>query len=244
MAWLPYCWPWRRSSRRITSRRCPSPRTPPTVEELQRQIEELTRQLQAVQQQLEALKAQQEAQEKQAELDTMRQAAMAEAAKEGPSETLDTGTEFASGTRMQPQLNPEISVTGDIFFVDGDHLKTRDYSRATSSSTCSPTSIPIPGCTWSSATREPTAWGFEDEDHAHGRWREQRARRGLLSRRGICHLVAARSDIVDRRQQAAAVRRPQPLAHARPAADRLSLGHPARASDHTACRAPASRSSG
>ena len=102
----------------------PEPAAPPTVEELQRQVEELTRQLQAVQQQLEVLKKQQELQQRQAELEKLRQAAEAEIAREGPSEALDTGTEFTSGTRMQPQLNPEISVTGDIFLVGGDNLKT------------------------------------------------------------------------------------------------------------------------
>jgi hypothetical protein len=100
------------------------PEAPPTVEELQRQIEELTRQLQAVQQQLEALKKQQELERRQAELEELKQAATAEAAKQGPTEELDTGTEFTSGTRMQPQLNPEISATGDIFFVAGDNLNT------------------------------------------------------------------------------------------------------------------------
>ena len=107
----------------------PEPGTQPTIEELQRQVEELSRQLQAVQQQLEVLKTKQEAQEEQAKLDAIRQQAIAEAAKEGPSETLDTGTEFTSGTRMQPQLNPEISVTGDIFFVTGDNLKTEMQPR-------------------------------------------------------------------------------------------------------------------
>ena len=107
----------------------PEPGTQPTIEELQRQVEELSRQLQAVQRQLEALKTKQEAQEEQAKLDAIRQQAIAEAAKEGPSETLDTGTEFTSGTRMQPQLNPEISVTGDIFFVTGDNLKTEMQPR-------------------------------------------------------------------------------------------------------------------
>jgi hypothetical protein len=102
----------------------PEPTAPPTVEELQRQLEELTRQLQAVQQQLEDLKKRQELQEKQAEIEELRRAAAAEAAKEGASQEVDTGTEFISGTRMQPQLNPELSVTGDLFFLAGDNLKT------------------------------------------------------------------------------------------------------------------------
>jgi hypothetical protein len=101
----------------------PAPAQPPTVDELQRQIEELTRQLQAVQQQLNELKNQQEQQEKQAELEELRRAAVAEAAKVAAPEEVDTATKFASGTRMQPQLNPELSVTGDIFLVGGEHEK-------------------------------------------------------------------------------------------------------------------------
>ncbi len=105
----------------------PPPETappPPTVEELQRQIEILTKQLQAVQEQLDELKKQQELEKKKAEIEDIRRAAAAEAAKGGTPEEVDTGTKFASGTRMQSQLNPEISVTGDIFFVAGDNLKT------------------------------------------------------------------------------------------------------------------------
>ena len=145
----------------------PEPGTPPTIEELQRQIEELTRQLQTVQQQLEAIKAQQEAQEKQAELDTMRRAAMAEAAKEGPSETLDTGTEFASGTRMQPQLNPEISVTGDIFFVDGDHLKTQLQARHFELDLQSYLDPYTKMHVVFGYEGAHSVWGFEDEGHEH-----------------------------------------------------------------------------
>ena len=102
---------------------------PPTVEELQRQIEELTRQLQVVQQQLEELKKQQELEKKQAELQKLRQAAAAEVAKEGVPEEIDSGTEFVSGTRMQTELNPEISINGDVFLVGGDQLRTEMQPR-------------------------------------------------------------------------------------------------------------------
>jgi hypothetical protein len=102
----------------------PEPAPPPTVEELQRQVEELTRQLQAVQQQLEELEQRQEQEQQQAELEKIRQAAIAEASATSGADEPDTGTEFSSGTRMQSQLNPEISVTGDLFFVTGDNLKT------------------------------------------------------------------------------------------------------------------------
>ena len=95
----------------------------PTIEELQRQFEELSRQLLLVQEQLAQLKAQQEAQKKQAEIEHLRQAAAAEAAKAAAPDAVDTSTDFVSGTRMQSMLNPEISVTGDIFFVGGEHEK-------------------------------------------------------------------------------------------------------------------------
>jgi hypothetical protein len=106
-----------------------SPASPPTVEELQRQIDQLTQQLQAVQQQLDAVIAQQAAHAEQSELDHLRQAAAAEAAAQAPAEEVGTGTEFVSGTRMQPELNPEISVSGDIFWVAGDDLQNEMQAR-------------------------------------------------------------------------------------------------------------------
>jgi len=107
----------------------PEPAAPPTVEELQRQIEGLTRQLQAVQRQLDELKYQQELQKKEAELERLRQAAAAEAAKEVAPEEVDAGTEFVSGTRMQTELNPEISINGDVFLVGGDNFRTEMQPR-------------------------------------------------------------------------------------------------------------------
>ena len=101
--------------------RNPQPTDQPNIEELQRQIEELSRQLLLVQEQLAQLKVQQEAQNKQAKIEHLRQAAAAEAAKAAAPDAVDTSTDFVSGTRMQPQLNPELSVTGDIFFVGGEH---------------------------------------------------------------------------------------------------------------------------
>jgi len=107
----------------------PEPEAPPTLEELQRQIEDLTRQLQAVQQQLDELRKQQEQQKKQTELEELRRAAAEEAAHGGVPEELDPGTEFVSGTRMQTELNPEISVNGDVFFLGGDNLRTEMQAR-------------------------------------------------------------------------------------------------------------------
>jgi hypothetical protein len=96
---------------------------PPTVEDLQKQVEELTLQLLAVQEQLTQLKAQQDAQKKQAEIELLKQAAAAEAAKAAAPDGVDTSTDFVSGSRMQSMLNPELSVTGDIKFVGGEHEK-------------------------------------------------------------------------------------------------------------------------
>jgi hypothetical protein len=162
----------------------PAPASPPTVEELQRQIEQLTRQLQAVQQQVEELKKQQELQQRQAELEKLRQAAMAEAAKEGPSEEVDTGTEFTSGTRMQPQLNPEISVTGDIFFLTGDNLKTElqprhfelDLQAYLDPYTKFHVVFGYEGA--------HGMWGFEVEDHEHEDHDEEHAHEGFSLEEG------------------------------------------------------------
>ena len=106
----------------------PPPETP-TVEELQSQVEDLRRQLETVQQQLEVLMANQAAHAEQSEIDHLKQAAAAEAAQQQTPEEVATGTEFTSGTRMQPQLNPELSVTGDIFLLGGDNLKTEMQPR-------------------------------------------------------------------------------------------------------------------
>jgi hypothetical protein len=103
--------------------RDPAPTEQPTIEELQRQIDELTRQLLLVQEQLEKMKVQQETERRQAELEHLRQAAHTEAAKDTAAEEVDTSTKYVSGTRIQAMLNPEISVTGDIFFVGGEHEK-------------------------------------------------------------------------------------------------------------------------
>ena len=105
------------------------PPTTPTIEELQSRMEELTRQLLLVQEQLDQMKTQQEMERRQADLEHLRQAAHAEAARETAAEEVDTTTKYVSGTRMQSMLNPEISVTGDIFFVGGNHQKEEMQAR-------------------------------------------------------------------------------------------------------------------
>jgi hypothetical protein len=97
----------------------------PTVEQLQQRLQELAEQLHAVQQQLQELKAQQKTQQQQAEAERLRQEAAAEAARAASPEEVDTTTAFVSGTRMQPQLNPEISVTGNMFAIGGTSEKER-----------------------------------------------------------------------------------------------------------------------
>ena len=100
----------------------------PASPNLKEQVELLKKQLEAVQQQLEAMQAQQEAAKQEAEKERLKAAAAAAVAKAGQGgegEGVKTGTSFVSGTRMQPQLNPEISVTGDMFTIGGDHEKER-----------------------------------------------------------------------------------------------------------------------
>ena len=101
------------------------PKPTPTIEELQRQVEELTRQLAIVQEQLDKMQAQQEEESRQAELEKLRQAAAAEAARSESPQEVDTSTKFVSGTRMQPQLNPEISLTGNMYGVAGNNVKNQ-----------------------------------------------------------------------------------------------------------------------
>ncbi len=202
------------------------PAAPPSVEELQRQIEELTRQMAAMQKQLERLTAEHAAHEVQSEIDHLRQEAAAEAAREKLTEEVDTGTEFVSGTRMQPELNPEISVNGDVFLVAGDNLRSEMQPRHFEldfQSYLDP------------YTRMHVVFGYEgahsvwDYGHERGLRRGARARRRrprrLRPRRGLSELdQPAGQHLVDRRQETAAVRSAQPLAHARPSANRLPVG--------------------
>ncbi len=96
--------------------------TQQTIAALQRQVDLLTRQLAQVQEQLDALRQQQEDAAREAEREQLRRAAEAQARETAEDvETVDTTTTFGSGTRMQAQLNPEISVTGDLWLVGGNH---------------------------------------------------------------------------------------------------------------------------
>ncbi len=86
------------------------------------QIEALTRQLQTMQQQmndlkaqLEALKAQQKERAEQEQLEALRAAAKTAAAAAFTAPAPPEGEQrFTSRTRMQPELNPEITVIGNM----------------------------------------------------------------------------------------------------------------------------------
>jgi len=99
------------------------------IEKLERRLELLTGQLKAVQEELAALKKEREEAARKAEAEKLRQAALAEAASGTTSATVDTTTQFVSGTRMQPQLNPEISVVGDLWAVGGNHQQEEFQAR-------------------------------------------------------------------------------------------------------------------
>jgi hypothetical protein len=96
----------------------------PKLEELQRQVEALTHQLEQVQSELADLKQNQQQELQQNETARLRQAAAAAAASTAPAE-IDTTTSFVSGTRMQPQLNPEISLTGTMYALGGSNEQER-----------------------------------------------------------------------------------------------------------------------
>jgi hypothetical protein len=96
-----------------------------TLEQLQQQVERLTAQLQIVKQQLDELKAKQADQQKRAQVERLREAAKAAAEAAPPAAQVETTKRFVSGTRMQPQLNPEISVIGDMFALGGTGENTR-----------------------------------------------------------------------------------------------------------------------
>ncbi len=98
-----------------------------TVRRLEQTVERLSRELEAVKAELARLRAQQEETARQAELEHLRSQAKAAAASGAEAgQEVDTTTTFVSGTRMQPQLNPEISVVGDLFAVGGNHQKEEE----------------------------------------------------------------------------------------------------------------------
>jgi len=122
--------PWLFAQEAGTTAGAPGPKTD-RMEQLEKTVEALSRQLAAVQKELAELKAEREAARREEEIENMRREAVAEASRPAAlgSPELDTTTRFVSGTRMQPQLNPELSVTGDLFFVGGNHQQEEFQAR-------------------------------------------------------------------------------------------------------------------
>lgn len=99
-----------------------------TIEALSQQVESLQKQLGELQRQIQALKDQKQEAQHKAEEERLKQAAAAaaaSAAQGGKKGEVDTTTDFVSGTRMQPQLNPEVSVTGNMFGIAESNGKER-----------------------------------------------------------------------------------------------------------------------
>jgi len=93
-----------------------------TVAALEQAVERLTADLATVQAELAAVKQQLAQANEVAAAERIEDAAAAAVAPTDLA-AVDTSTTFASGERMQPQLNPELSVTGDVFLVGGDNLR-------------------------------------------------------------------------------------------------------------------------
>jgi len=93
----------------------------PAVTALEKKVQSLSEQLLLLQEELAELKAEREKDKIVSQRAAIRQAAQLEAARTSVEQDIDTTQKFVSGTRMQAQLNPEISVTGDIFAVGGNH---------------------------------------------------------------------------------------------------------------------------
>ncbi len=94
------------------------------IEKLEATVERLSDQLRQVQKELAQLKAARAAEEKRAAVEELRREAAEAARAAAPAGGgVDTTTRFVSGTRMQPQTNPEISFTGNSFLVGGNHQR-------------------------------------------------------------------------------------------------------------------------
>ena len=93
-----------------------------TIATLERAVAQLAADLAAVQAELAAVKQQLAQPAASAAARRLNAAAAAAVAAAEPA-TVDAATSFASGERMQSQLNPELSVTGDVAAVGGDDLR-------------------------------------------------------------------------------------------------------------------------
>lgn len=92
------------------------------IDQLEQRLDRLMNELAKVKAELRTLKEQAAEEQGRAEMEKLRRAAEMAAAETGAGpDRLDTTRRFHSGTRMQAQLNPELSVTGDMFLYGGDH---------------------------------------------------------------------------------------------------------------------------
>jgi len=94
------------------------------VEQLEKKIEDLSAQLSEMKSELDALKKDQQEAENREKIAKLKADAAAEVSSPSSKE-IDTTTRYQSGTRMQPQLNPEISMAGNMFLLGGDREKER-----------------------------------------------------------------------------------------------------------------------
>ncbi len=93
------------------------------IRALEARVEELREELEAVRAELARLEREREKAAREAERERLRREALAEAGTARAPSEVEPATRFVSGTRMQPQLNPEISVTGNTFLVGGNHQR-------------------------------------------------------------------------------------------------------------------------
>lgn len=98
------------------------------VEQLEKKISDLSNELKEMKAELDELKKDTQESKQKAQLAALKSEAAAAAASPAKTEKVDTTTKFQSGTRMQPQLNPEISVAGNMFLLGGDREKERASS--------------------------------------------------------------------------------------------------------------------
>ena len=103
------------------------------IERLRQEVERLMRQQEQITEQIRDLQDKLRATEQSRRREAIREAAQARAGTEeatlSAEEGIDSTTVFRSGTRMQPQLNPEISVTGDLAGIASDREAERFSNR-------------------------------------------------------------------------------------------------------------------
>ena len=100
--------------------------------ELEQRIDEMQRtydaEIRILKEQIDRRADESEGQETKAEIQSLRDLAKAEAAKETAAETESEEQTFTSGALGLQALNPEISVTGDLLFSSGDDAASHQNS--------------------------------------------------------------------------------------------------------------------